>query len=286
MVSIIIPCYNQARFLNATLGSVLTQTFEDWECIIVNDGSQDNTREVVQNWTEKDKRFKYIEKGNGGVSSSRNAGLEEAKGDFYLFLDGDDLIHPQKLELNVKEMQNEAFDIVLNDFLRFKKNLNHLKRAFCDLSKQEYTLKSIILGWDSEFTIPIHCALFRKELFNNIKFVEHLKAKEDWIMWIDVFKQNPRVSYINETLSYYRRHSSNMTKDNYHMNTNHVKATHYILKNVPDSFRGSFIDKIINDNARNIYSLENRFKKYKKISIGLGVFGILLLILLLITLLT
>ena len=81
LVSIIVPCYNQAQFLPEALQSVLEQTHTNWECIIVNDGSPDNTEGVAQEWLVKDSRFKYVYKENGGLSSARNAGLDKVVGD-------------------------------------------------------------------------------------------------------------------------------------------------------------------------------------------------------------
>ncbi|HAO28647.1 MAG TPA: glycosyltransferase family 2 protein, partial [Chryseobacterium indologenes] len=79
-ISIIVPCYNQAIYLDECLQSVLDQTYGNWECIIVDDGSPDNTKEVTEKWIEKDNRFIYLHKENGGLSSARNAGIEAAKG--------------------------------------------------------------------------------------------------------------------------------------------------------------------------------------------------------------
>ena len=108
LVSVIIPCYNQAQYLPDALGSVLAQTYPHWECIVVNDGSPDNTEEVAQQWCEKDNRFRYLHKQNGGLSSARNAGLDAAKGDYIQFLDADDAIHSEKLEIQTGTLQNSA----------------------------------------------------------------------------------------------------------------------------------------------------------------------------------
>ncbi|WP_374360648.1 glycosyltransferase family 2 protein, partial [Cloacibacterium sp.] len=74
LISVVVPCYNQAQYLDECLQSVLNQTYQDWECIIVNDGSPDHTEEIAKNWVEKDTRFIYLSKENGGLSSARNAG--------------------------------------------------------------------------------------------------------------------------------------------------------------------------------------------------------------------
>ena len=98
LVSIIVPCYNQAEYLPEALDSVLAQTYSNWECIIVNDGSPDNTEEVAKTYCEKDKRFKYLNKENGGVASARNEGIKASTGEFILPLDADDMIGTQYLE--------------------------------------------------------------------------------------------------------------------------------------------------------------------------------------------
>jgi len=99
LISVIVPCYNQAQYMDECLQSVLDQTYQNWECIIVNDGSPDDTEEVALQWTEKDTRFIYLKKENGGLSSARNAGIEIAKGEWILPLDCDDKIGSQYLEL-------------------------------------------------------------------------------------------------------------------------------------------------------------------------------------------
>ncbi|MDR2955152.1 MAG: glycosyltransferase family 2 protein [Prevotella sp.] len=101
-ISVIVPCYNQAQYLNEALQSVLDQSYTDWECIIVNDGSPDNTREIAEKWNIKDSRFRYLEKENGGISSARNAGIEIANGKWILPLDADDLIGKEYMVLAMK----------------------------------------------------------------------------------------------------------------------------------------------------------------------------------------
>ena len=100
LVSIIIPCYNQAKFLQETLQSVNHQTYSNWECIIINDGSPDNTEEIALEWCYKDVRFKYFKKENGGLSSARNFGILHARGDLILPLDADDKISKNYLSIS------------------------------------------------------------------------------------------------------------------------------------------------------------------------------------------
>lgn len=97
-VSVIIPCYNYGAFLSEAVHSVLHQTHQDIDCIIVNDGSTDNTATVAMNLAATDPRINYIERDNGGISAARNTGIEHAKGDYLQFLDADDILPPLKLE--------------------------------------------------------------------------------------------------------------------------------------------------------------------------------------------
>ena len=102
LVSIIVPCYNQAIYLTECLNSVLNQTYSNWECLIIDDGSPDNTFEIANLFIEKDKRFKYFKKENGGLSSARNFGIKQSFGEFILPLDADDKIHQDYISEVVK----------------------------------------------------------------------------------------------------------------------------------------------------------------------------------------
>ena len=106
LVSIIIPCYNLSQYLSETLDSVLAQTYQSWECIIINDGSIDNTEKIAKLYVDKDKRFKYIYQNNQGVSSARNNGIRNSLGIYILPLDADDLIAPQYIEEAVLILNN------------------------------------------------------------------------------------------------------------------------------------------------------------------------------------
>ena len=99
LISIIIPVYNSEKYLAATLSSVQNQTLQDFEVICVNDGSTDNSLNILENFTKKDNRFKIFTQENAGGSASRNKGLELSKGKYIAFLDNDDIYHPQYLEI-------------------------------------------------------------------------------------------------------------------------------------------------------------------------------------------
>ena len=109
MVSVIVPCYNQAIYLPEALNSLLAQTYQCWEAIVVNDGSPDETEKVALEYTRKDSRIKYVFKENGGLSSARNKGIELAQGEFILPLDADDIIHPEYMEKAMEAFEDNPF---------------------------------------------------------------------------------------------------------------------------------------------------------------------------------
>ena len=91
-VSVIIPCYNHAKYLSCALDSVLGQSYSDWECVVVNDGSSDHTEEVCREYQKKDKRIKYHYQQNKGLAGARNTGIRQAVGEYILTLDADDYL--------------------------------------------------------------------------------------------------------------------------------------------------------------------------------------------------
>lgn len=257
LISIIVPCYNQAHFLDETLTSVLNQNYLNWECIIVNDGSPDNTKLIADFWIKKDKRFKYLEKENGGLSSARNFGIDFAKGDYIQFLDSDDVLEPSKFDKSMKLIIEERSQIVISNFIRFKKNVSKHKKAFCNLEDQCFNYESIVLNWDIKYSIPIHCGLFEVGLVKKTRFNEDLKAKEDWMFWIEFFKYNPKVNFINENLALYRMHTNGMTKNSILMEENQNIAYQLIYDSLDDNLKKKFFVRIINELSHEKSSFKN-----------------------------
>lgn len=277
LISIIVPCYNQAHFLDATLESVYSQTYKNWECIIVNDGSPDNTNEVAEKWIKKNANFKYIYQENGGLSNARNTGLKNANGDYLLCLDSDDILHKQKLEKSAEAIISENSKVVATNFVRFKDTIKKLRPAHCELSHDLFNYKSILLNWDSKFTFPPHTLIFSKDLIKSVRFNENLKAKEDWFFWLNIFKQNPKTSYIKEPLVFYRKSANSMTKNFDHMQTNRSIAYETIFESLDGiDLQKSFLKKIINDSANRLMKKNKKLLKYQNICKRLAVICLIL----------
>ncbi|MGG7036309.1 MAG: glycosyltransferase family 2 protein [Flavobacterium sp.] len=227
LVSIIVPCYNQAQYLDECLQSVFDQTYENWECIIVNDGSSDNTEEVAMRWVSRDVRFKYVFKENGGLSSARNAGLKIAKGDYLQFLDSDDLINKSKIASQLACF-NDNIDIVICDYFPFDNETGGFLRSrymnpFPDI---ENFKEDIIDKWESQLSIPCHCVLFKSKLLNKkiIKFDESLPNHEDWVFWTQLFYYSSGIFNLKQSLVSYRIHNKSMCIDELKMSVGFILA--------------------------------------------------------------
>lgn len=191
LVSIIIPTYNYGHLIVETLNCLLSQSYFDWEAIIIDDGSTDNTELVVSTFVNKDNRFTYIKQQNNGVSAARNRGLELAKGEYIQFLDADDLITTDKISLQLQFFsEHKELDICLVQ-TRFFDN-NDPINFFTDFYLENKTSMPIINGNGhsqlTEFVLHnptvIHSPLFRKDILEKIGyFKEEMSYLEDWDFW-------------------------------------------------------------------------------------------------------
>jgi glycosyltransferase involved in cell wall biosynthesis len=175
--SIIIPTYNRAGFIGKTIDSLLNQTFDDFEIIVVDDGSTDNTKEIVEAFT--DPRVKYYWKENAERGAARNFGAERANGQYLNFFDSDDMAYPNHLQeaKNVIEKFNNPNIFALGYELEYKKNKN-IKISFQDINKQ--LINGNLLSCNPVFV--------EKKIFEKFKFSEirELSGSEDYLLWLQI----------------------------------------------------------------------------------------------------
>ena len=248
LISVIVPCYNQAQYLDECLQSVLDQTYQDWECIIVNDGSPDNTEEITKQWTEKDARFKYLYKENGGLSSARNAGIEMAKGKWILPLDADDKIGSRYLELAEKEF-GKGFNLIYTKIQLFgceNRNLN-----VAPFQKERLLYQN-----------PFYCScIYPKSKWLKIGGYDTnlIYGMEDWEFFINMVYNTPtKVKKIDYLGFFYRRKIESMDTI---VTSNQYKKTfskEYIFKKHLQHY-------VQNSDEINNFFLEiDRYNKYQK----------------------
>ena len=230
-ISIIIPMYKVEKYLRRCLDSVQNQTFKDWQAICVDDGSPDKSGDIAEEYAKKDKRFVVVHKENGGLSDARNAGLPYAKGKYIMYLDSDDFIHPQTMEIAYKFAEENNSDIVSFQYDRaYRPRL--MLRHFLHMStdnvvprgiKKKYNLEKIkTRTTDDVFELATekthnktnpnrkwlikHCQvwknLYKKSLIKDIPFVKGI-VFEDFPWWSEVMLKKPRVTVVPLPLYYY-----------------------------------------------------------------------------------
>lgn len=207
--SIIIPVYNVAPYLRECLDSVLSQTIEDFEVLAVDDGSTDGSGQIVDEYAVKDQRITVLHKGNSGVSSARNAGIDLAKGDYLCFVDGDDIVSPSYIQ-DLYEAMGDA-DSSMGGFKTFglsdkpgrivvpeKRMVDTLEENLIRFYDVHNTLAQRYL-WNRMFKASVireHQILFREDIY----------YKEDGLFVIQYLcRSNGRVSVLNSVLYNYRR---------------------------------------------------------------------------------
>lgn len=208
LVSVIIPCFNQDNYIIETLQSVLNQTYTNWECLIIDDGSTDNSANNISEFVATDNRFVVMYKNNGGVSSARNLGLDKAKGKFIQFLDADDILEKNKIQYSINELtkvENKDVRIVISNFEMISHDSKVLEPPFCVLKEEFLNLDGFLKQWNILFSVQIQCGFFKSSLFDAVRFPEMLSAQEDWVVWVHLFKINNECVFINRALAYYRK---------------------------------------------------------------------------------
>ncbi|HNX97598.1 MAG TPA: glycosyltransferase, partial [Candidatus Aminicenantes bacterium] len=206
-VSIIIPTYNHGKFISETLENVIAQNFLDWECIVVIDGSTDDTEEICREYAKRDGRIRFMAKCNNGLASARNEGLKQAKGDFVQFLDSDDLLHADKLaDQQAAFERTPAPDAVYGNYACFHDGHFEEQWTYSRVELQDDPLLDFVTNWERGLSIPIHCFLYRKSCFDRWGgFDERFTCgKEDWDLHIRFALGGARYHFHSGVGAYYR----------------------------------------------------------------------------------
>jgi teichuronic acid biosynthesis glycosyltransferase TuaG len=199
LVSIITPVYNAGRFVNQTIESVLAQTYEDWEMIIVDDGSKDDSAAIIGEYVKKDRRIQLFSQQNGGSAAARNNGIRRAKGQYIALLDADDLWEPVFLESQLALMNKYNACLVYGSHKRIDESSVECMRPY--IAPGKVTYESLLK------TCSISCltALYNTEEFGKMYLREDLKSlRDDFAFWLEILKKC-KVAYGNkEVIASYR----------------------------------------------------------------------------------
>lgn len=214
LVSIIMPCYNASKFIKESIDSILNQSFEDWELIIVDDGSTDNTASIIKIYVSTDIRIRYFYQVNGKQGKARNLALTKANGFYLAFLDADDLWLPEKLSVQIEQIYKHDVDLVFSDSYIFNDNaLNNLSQKMNVLDAILYDKNSIQLFLEIN-KVPILTVLVKREKVLNVGgFSENLDIQnvEDYHLWLKLLMTNCMFYSSGRILAKYRIHNTSAT---------------------------------------------------------------------------
>ena len=260
LVSVIIPVYNGAGYIPETLESVRRQTCPDWECIIIDDGSTDNTAGLVRQVIAGDDRFVYHYQRNQGLSAARNSGLDRAKGRYIQFLDADDILLPLKLEEQVREMKDKLATVSHTDYRTGAGADIYQPAAYYRPAQflSSEPLAELIARWESSLVIPPHCWLFDATVFreSKIRFDTALPNHEDFDCWVNIFRLSPRLAYLDKKLVIYRISEGSMSRNMARMGEGFLQVlqTQRAKKDQPSS-----LIRVIDRKRRETLKRYNRF---------------------------
>lgn len=216
IISVIVPIYNVEKYLIRCISSIMEQTYQELEIILVDDGSPDNCGQICDEYATKDNRIKVIHKKNGGLSSARNAGLDIATGQYISFIDSDDYIEIDMYEKMFNYLNKHEADIVICEVNDVDEENNILDKKVIYTSKEPEVMNSTevmrryLMGeWTASWD-----KLYKRDLFNKIRFPEG-KINEDVAIMLHVFEQTETVVYIKDTLYNYRQRANSITTSNF-----------------------------------------------------------------------
>lgn len=252
LVSIIIPCYQQAQYLSQAMESALGQTYQNVEVIVVNDGSRDDTEKVAKSYGDK---VVYLCQQNKGLASARNAGYAASKGVYIQFLDADDVIYREKLQKQLRMLEADpAMLVAISDYIKRRMADGGIQGIF-RIKPSDDLLSDIACQWEKSYSIPIHAGLFRRSAWiGEAPFDEQLRAREDWAMWVGLAVQTGSFGYVDEVLCEYRIHDEGMCRNWKGMCTSLIDAAEVIRPKVPLNYLAEFDDHVtwlINKYLRN-----------------------------------
>lgn len=268
-VSVIIPTYNRGNLIKRAVDSVLSQTFKDFEIIIIDDGSKDDTKEVLAPYMD---RVRYVPQANGGISKARNRGIELAQGQYIAFLDSDDYWAPEKLQMQTDILDgNPKIGIVYVRMPIVDEHGNVLGMKPNGVSGKNF--QELLRVWGD---LPTSSVMTRKECFDRVGvFDPNLPPMEDIDMWIRIAYHYDLHEIEGKVLAYYWRHDHQITKDLVKVYSGLVKIHAKILESFKDADipRDLLVRKLVKNQytLSRVYSSQKKFKEaFENVSQAIG----------------
>ncbi|WP_114778923.1 glycosyltransferase family 2 protein [Botryobacter ruber] len=233
LITVIVPCYNYGHLVTETLQNLKEQSYQVWECVIVNDGSTDNTIAIVSEFIKGDSRFRLISQPNKGLSVARNSGIKIARGEYIQLLDADDLLEKHKFKVQATYLANHPeVDLVYGNVKYFYSNEPAI--YYKNVSGEQLEWMPRVSGQGDDILVPllknnimpVNSPLIRKRAFEIAgTFDETLLLIEDWDMWLRFAMRGIRFQYLElkQTDALVRMHSVSISQDKWKMRINELE---------------------------------------------------------------
>lgn len=254
-VSIIIPVYNVEEYIEQTISSLLNQTLKEIEIILIDDGSTDSSREIIKRYSEKYDNINVILQDNSGPSIARNKGIKEAKGDYIVFVDSDDLLPENSLEIRYNTAVKENADLVIGGTYKFNsKRKWPMKKHF--LGNGE---KNVITDSDILWTVGPCNKMYKSSLIKDLKFPANIKYAEDQVFVVEAYIKAKKIYSINDVIYYYRMRETvgndSLTQQIYNDSSNVIRQIYDVWtltsKNIDENITNKFFANNIKANYLN-----------------------------------
>lgn len=261
LISVIVPIYNVEDYIRQCFDSLLNQTYQNFEVLMINDGSPDNSASICQEYAARDSRFRYFEKENGGISTAVNLGIEHSQGEYVTLMDPDDWADNDYLEVLYNAIVQEGADVLISSYKRFNMSDNSFYfHAFTkEYDKKVFTNKEFLeslpnlAASDYSFFITFS-KLVRKEMIGLIRFNADTKLAMDMEFWYKVYLKVNKVVFVNRDTYTYRIHSTsaanNLTVEKLKSSMQHRLAFIAIL-----AARGINIESYVQDYIGHLYDV-------------------------------
>ena len=215
LISIIVPIYNSENYLRQCLDSIMGQTYKNFECLLINDASPDHSADICREYVSKDSRFRYFEQENGGVSSARNLGIECSKGQYITFINSDDWVESDHLEVLYRALIDEKADIAISTYKQFSMEDNcyyvhSYQRGYEKRIFEKYQLIEelpVLERYDQSYGLTFGKIISKKAL-GIIRFNEYTTLCEDMEFWYKLYLFSNKIIYINKDTYNYRKYGN------------------------------------------------------------------------------
>ncbi|WP_262733119.1 glycosyltransferase family 2 protein [Gaetbulibacter sp. NE] len=211
-ISVIIPVFNRSSLIHYTIDSVIGQTFKDWECLVVDDGSTDDSEAVVQRYCERDTRFKFYKRPSSkpkGANACRNYGLELGVGTYIVFLDSDDLLHSTALEKRLEVMQRKQNDMVVSHSMAFKERIGDMDLVWNRMAETSSNEALLIRYFNTDMPWCTNAVLWSRDFLLKVGgWNEQLVAWQDWDIHVRSLIMDAKVEIMTGAPDNFVRHTT------------------------------------------------------------------------------